>query len=229
MQTTADSATSLILGLFAITFLIGARYVWLPMSRIEHLRSVTVLTGLTAVLIGLIIVVSMPQNTIVQDFLGLFGKDTSLTGRTMIWDTAQYVAAEKPVFGHGLGSFWHPDVGQAQTLAELTHVAPGSRISFHSVFWETRVHLGWVGIGLIGLALAWSVWRTVMLLLRETSIINFGLAALMIITLSTALTESYLAGPLNLMVTSFYFGALATFKVPGEKMVFRESMADGTT
>ena len=221
MQLEAESVTSLLLGVAAIVGIAGSRFVWVPMSRVEHLRSVLVILVAIVSTATLLVFVSSPQGDIVSDFLDYFGKDSTLTGRTMIWDAAASAAAEKPLAGHGLGGFWHPDVGRAQTIAELNHSAPGTKVTFHSVFWEVRVHQGWIGIPFIFIALIWAFSRTILTWIRNASFVNTGLLALSMITTATILTESYLAAPINIIVTTFYFSALTSFGFNAKRKLYR--------
>lgn len=226
LQFVADSVTSIALTLLAFLFIFVVKFVWLPFSQINHLRTLTFLIACIFACIGMIAVLSLPQNSFVEDAFDMVGKDTTLTGRTIIWEFAAHACEKNPIFGQGLGAFWHPDVGLAQTLAEETHMKPGTNISFHSVYWEMRVHLGWVGLAVISFALSWTIWLNFRQWLRDPSILNSGMLALLVVTLSTVMTESYLTGAFDLVVTSFYFGALSVVSAREQKHTLRATIMD---
>lgn len=218
-QLIADSATSLLFALVGGAFLIAVKLIWSKAEKVANMRLI-LFAGVIALLLGVVLALSlMPQNRIVADFLNLFGKDATLTGRTDIWKAAEMAASERPWLGVGLEGFWQPNTGLAQTLAEMTHKDPGTFISFHSAFWEMRVHLGFVGLGLFIFAMTWSGLRTVNLWLQNGSVINSALLLFFFINLATCFTESYAAGTFSPAVTLMYFGGLVAFGMGERKLL----------
>lgn len=209
LQFVADSVTSIGLTSVAFIIILGAKLIWLPAARVRHFRSLIFLTACGVVCLAALAVLSLPQNSVIEDSFALVGKDTTLTGRTMIWEFARIASETDPIFGQGLGAFWHQDVGIAASLAEATHATPGANISFHSVYWETRVHLGWVGLAVVCFALIWSILINVREWIQRPSILTTGMMVLMLVTASTFATESYLVGPFDMVPTAFYIGALS--------------------
>ncbi len=218
-QLTADSATSLVLNLVGAAVLVGVKIVWDNAAKVTHLRFAVFATVVIAVLSILLVLMMLPQNTLIEDFLGLVGKDATLTGRTDIWIAAEQAAAENPWFGVGLEGFWQPNTGLAQTLAELTHKDPGTNISFHSAFWEMRVHLGFVGLGFYLFAISWAGLRTLNLWLKDGSIVNTTYLLFFLFILASGFTESYAAGAFSPMVALLYFGGIAAFQSGERKLV----------
>lgn len=219
IQFMADSATSLVLSLLGIFVLLTVKVFWVGVSTVTHLRSTLLTSIVVAALAVAILILSMPQNSFIADFLGLVGKDPTLTGRTGIWEAAEYVSAQHPWFGIGLDGFWHPNTGLAQTLNEVNHVAPGAKISFHSAFWEVRVHLGYVGLACFILGIIWAGLRTVQLWLRDGSVVNSTFLLFFFIVTITCFTESYPAGAFSTIITAFYLGAFAYFDFGARKKV----------
>jgi exopolysaccharide production protein ExoQ len=166
-----------------------------------------------------ILILSIPNNTMVDDFLALVGKDSSLTGRTAIWDAAERVSADHPWFGVGIEGFWNPLNGMAQTLNENDSKPFGTKLSFHSAFWEVRVHLGFVGLAFFVLSIAWAGLRTVGLWLRDGSVTNSILLVMFAVIFISAFTESYAAGTSSMMVYFLFFGGLAAFRIGERKFV----------
>jgi exopolysaccharide production protein ExoQ len=170
-------------------------------------------------LVVAVIVLSIPNNTMVDDFLALVGKDSSLTGRTAIWEAAERVSADHPWFGVGIEGFWNPMTGIAQTLNENDSKAFGTKLSFHSAFWEVRVHFGFVGLALFILAISWAGLRTIGLWLRDGSVSNSILLVMFTVIFISCFTESYASGVSSMMVYFLYFGGLAAFRVGERKFV----------
>ncbi|MFN7180707.1 O-antigen ligase family protein [Hyphomonas sp.] len=221
IQLNADSATSLVFAVLGMVVLLGVKVFWLSVSNVMHLRTfMLALIFILLLTVGLILL-SMPQNTFVADFLDMVGKDGTLTGRTGIWNAAELVSKEHPWIGVGLEGFWQRNVGLAQTLNELNHSDPGAKISFHSAFWEVRVHFGFIGLAFFLLTMVWAGVRTLALWLRDGSIVNSAFLIFYCIIAASCFTESYPAGTSSTIVTVFYFGAFAAFDIGSRKMVGR--------
>jgi exopolysaccharide production protein ExoQ len=218
-QYIAGSATSLVFAVVGSALLIMVKVVWGSVSQVRHMRSTTLALFAALALIVAIIVLSIPNNTMVQDFLALVGKDSSLTGRTAIWEAAERVSAEHPWFGVGIEGFWNPMTGIAQTLNENDSKAFGTKLSFHSSFWELRVHFGFVGLAFFILAVTWAGLRTVGLWLRDGSVSNSILLVMFTVIFISAFTESYASGTSSMMVYFLYFGGLAAFRMGERKFV----------
>lgn len=95
--------------------------------------------------------------------LGITGKDTTLTGRTELWNKADEVISERPLFGMGYNTFWHHGNFEAEALWRQFGIRGRSGFNFHSTYKEITVSLGYIGfalytfiatIGAIGLFLA---------------------------------------------------------------------------
>jgi len=199
--------------------LIMVKVVWGSVSKVRHMRTTTLAFFAASSLVIAIAVLSIPNNTIVDDFLGLVGKDSSLTGRTAIWDAAERVSADHPWFGVGIEGFWNPLTGMAQTLNENDSKPFGTKHSFHSAFWEVRVHFGFVGLALFILAVIWAGLRTIGLWLRDGSVANSILLVMFAVIFISCFTESYASGVNSMMVYFLYYGGLAAFRVGERKFV----------
>jgi len=218
-QFIAGSATSLVFAVIGSALLIMVKVVWGSVSKVRHMRTTTLAFFAASSLVIAIAVLSIPNNTIVDDFLGLVGKDSSLTGRTAIWDAAERVSADHPWFGVGIEGFWNPLTGMAQTLNENDSKPFGTKHSFHSAFWEVRVHFGFVGLALFILAVIWAGLRTIGLWLRDGSVANSILLVMFAVIFISCFTESYASGVNSMMVYFLYYGGLAAFRVGERKFV----------
>ncbi|MFL1463816.1 O-antigen ligase family protein [Roseococcus sp. DSY-14] len=127
-----------------------------------------------------------------QGFFDLIGKDSSLTGRTFIWDGVWRVIAGRPLLGHGYAAFWLGGAREVRALAELVAwEVPNA----HSGYLEVLLQLGWAGLALVGLmALA-----TVALALRAALRGQVALALWAVLVLAVVAvmnrTESVLLNP----------------------------------
>jgi exopolysaccharide production protein ExoQ len=209
-----NSATSLALTLGGAAILTAMWIVWQPASRIAHLRSFVVFFGIAG-MVGLVMVLlSMPNNSIVDDVLGAFGKDATLTNRTIMWEAGNRVANEKPLFGHGMNSFWQPTVGAAQTLNEIDHRAPGTKHSFHNVYIEVRVALGYVGLTLLCIQLAWAFAFNLRAWFQSRGMPASFFLLVGVMIFITSFTESYLLGAFEAMVMLYYLGGITALALP---------------
>ncbi len=212
----AGSATALVFAVAGCAVLFAVKFFWSNAARVRHMRTLSVGFILAIALTLALVVLSMPENSFVQDFLGLVGKDATLTGRTAFWEYAEMAAAEHPLFGVGVEGFWNPATGIAQSLNAYDHKDPGTYHSFHSAFWEIRVHYGLVGLGLFIFSIAWAGVRTIALWFKDGSLVNSTLMLLFIIVFVSCFTESYAARTTSMMIYFLYFGGLAAFMI-GER------------
>jgi len=209
-QYMANSATSLVFAVIGIVALLGMKFFWISVSQIRHLRSSVFIAAVAIVLTGAIVVLNMPENTVMQDFLRVLGKDSTFSGRSEIWRQAELISQEHPFMGVGLEGFWQYDVGAAQTINENDFKPFGTKLTFHNTYWEVRVHLGYIGLSLLLLILGWCFYRAVMNWLKAPTMDHSVLLITSIIILTSTFTESYVWGTFNTLVNLFYFAAVTT-------------------
>ena len=82
----------------------------------------------------------------VDRILQSLSKDSTLTGRTIIWEKADEWIAEAPVFGHGYRSFWLGNSYDSLVLLRRFGVSDGRAFQFHHTVREILVDTGWVGL-----------------------------------------------------------------------------------
>jgi len=76
------------------------------------------------------------------------GRDSTLTGRTRIWNTALSLTVN-PLFGAGYESFWLGD-----RLEEIWSTEPDHPNQAHNGYLEGFLDLGWVGVALLAFVVA---------------------------------------------------------------------------
>ena len=143
------AAASLLICLTATSTLLGG---FLRPSRMA-------LTCLVLALIAAVgsIGVSTYKGDPVAVVLDHFGKDRTLTGRTVLWEYAEDQIEERPILGVGSGGFWRYQVSPVvQRIYEEFHKRPWDHFNFHNSYYEVAVHQGLIGLGIVMLAIIWS-------------------------------------------------------------------------
>jgi O-antigen ligase len=107
-----------------------------------------------AVFCAVIGIVSVSNVDIVGGVLNSLGKDSTLTGRTILWDEAIRLFEQRPWLGLGYNSYWN-----SPECATLSINVGGWLGSFHNIYLDRLVDVGGVGLALFLIALA-NVIRT---------------------------------------------------------------------
>jgi exopolysaccharide production protein ExoQ len=120
----------------------------LLLRRAPPIAARRILFALGLSLVALTLALLIKFTAIYTAFLNLFGKSTTLTGRTVLWDMAITSWQQTPFLGTGFGAFWH----STQQLLEVAfvHAYVDDRVDgFHNAFLESAVALGMVGFVLL--------------------------------------------------------------------------------
>ncbi|HBF32386.1 O-antigen ligase [Rhizobium sp.] len=78
--------------------------------------------------------------------LGAFGKDSTLTGRTYLWQQGYSTALLNPFFGVGYQAYWVQGFSEAERLWDEFYIETRAGFHFHNTYIETAVELGLVGL-----------------------------------------------------------------------------------
>lgn len=118
-----------------------------------------------AALLTVPVVVGLPEierqaTTLRTDVLQ---KDERLTGRTLLWASADALIAQAPAIGHGYKAIWLGAKGKE--LLARNGKLDGRAFHFHDTFREILVDLGALGLVLFLLPLAYAILRGVLLLI----------------------------------------------------------------
>jgi O-antigen ligase len=95
-------------------------------------------------------------------FMSATGRDTTLTGRTELWNRLTSMAVD-PLFGTGFESFWLGDRVEAIWRDYWWH--PNQS---HNGYLEIFLNLGSTGIALLSVVIVWGGWKTTESLRRDT-------------------------------------------------------------
>ena len=208
----ANSATAVLLALAALMIILTLRGRTLVSG--PALLTVTVFMGGAAAMLGASIAFAVPEFDPINQVLGAFGKDMTLTGRTVLWRYAGEEVARNPFLGVGQGGFWTPEdaLSRARRIYVEFHKPTHASFSFHSSFFEIAVHQGLVGLGIVVAASLWCLWRIVLTAIFETSMPAIFFVCISLITLVQSFTETGLMAPFALLSMLFVMGALMTLK-----------------
>jgi exopolysaccharide production protein ExoQ len=113
-------------------------------------RQIIFLAGLVAVFAGAALAL---QSGAMDAVLGVFGKDSTLTGRTYLWQQGLAAAGEAPWFGVGYQGYWIPGFPDAERLWDDFFIASRSGFHFHNTYIEAVVETGLLGTLLLVLVL----------------------------------------------------------------------------
>lgn len=204
----ADSATALLLSIGNILILGSIWMFWINLRHIKHLRTVVLATAFLLGLVGFLLFMNLPNNIFVQNILESLGKDATLTGRTDLWINAERISEAQPWLGLGAEGFWQPWVGEAETILDWSFKDPGTKFSFHSVYYEVLVHLGLIGLGLMIFQIGWCFFNCVRGWAADQNIANSMFLLIGVITVITSFTESYLYSVLDISAILFFCAAI---------------------
>jgi exopolysaccharide production protein ExoQ len=108
--------------------------------------------------------------------LAFFGKDSTLTGRTYLWEQGWLAAQESPIIGLGYQAYWVQGFSEAERLWEEFYITARGGFHFHNTYIEAVVELGYIGFALIILVL----FRTSLGVLRPVITNQAGLGPLIL-------------------------------------------------
>ncbi|WP_092647588.1 O-antigen ligase family protein [Jannaschia faecimaris] len=91
--------------------------------------------------------------------LELLGRDTTLTGRTVLWDFAIRHLDENPLLGFGANGFWTHPAFQNQIIALQSQYGEGVG-GFHNLILELLIMLGPLGLIAHTLAMSTTLYRS---------------------------------------------------------------------
>lgn len=95
-----------------------------------------------------------------SEFLALFGKDPTLTGRTLLWHYGGRFIDGMPPLGHGFAAFWVQGQPLAEEMWRMQKIASRKGFSFHGLYYDIVLQLSYVGLALAVATMAAAAWRT---------------------------------------------------------------------
>ena len=140
--------------------------------------------------------------------LGLFGKDSTLTGRTYLWQQGIETAQQYPWLGFGYQAYWVQGFSEPERLWSEFFIGSRSGFHFHNTFIETAVETGLAGLAALTatllVTLAAHLKRTLSQARNSESLVLFCLTALLLVR---AFVEVDILAPYHAGSFLLYFSA----------------------
>lgn len=193
----AESATILLLSIPMTMALVVQVVFWGPMQRIRHLRSLIAMFALFLLAVAVLVLFGLFQFDAVSAVLNSVGKDTTLTGRTIMWDQANRIMEQNPWTGLGANGFWRPEVGEANSILRLFAYTSYTKFSFHNSYLENGVQFGYPGMVATYFLGGWCVFRAFKTWVMRQDLHNAYFLFLAIMILARSFTEIDLATELG--------------------------------
>lgn len=130
-------------------------FAFLPFRRVllwnnRRLIALMVVVALLAVPLGLWLMGHA------VDILYTLNRDPTLTGRLPLWHFVKQEILTRPMLGFGFSAFW-----SGSEAARIQSVVNWDAPNAHNGFLETRLGIGWVGLGILLISLAANFLRSV--------------------------------------------------------------------
>ncbi|MQW89465.1 O-antigen ligase family protein [Sinorhizobium saheli] len=209
----SQSATSVITGGAVIGLCVGMRAIIAlrPSSRKGLFLGVAAF--------GAVASVAMVYGGGVDLILGAFGKDSTLTGRTYLWQQGMEAAAASPIIGIGYQAYWVQGFSEAERLWEEFYITARGGFHFHNTFIEAAVETGLIGLVLLTMVLVTAVLGQLKRVLSEDrdpeSMVLFGVATLLLIR---AFVEIDIMNP-------YHVGSFLLYFIAGKLTIARRAPA----
>jgi exopolysaccharide production protein ExoQ len=158
MLISAGSEGALLTGFMAVA---GSIAIFLSRGLQTEARMVLLWLGIVVALAALGIAF-LSVDHLYDTFLLSIGKDTSLTGRTVLWSRAASIITEYPWGGVGLQAFWVPGNPEAIRFWDMFYIPAQTGFHFHDLWLEMGVELGLIGIFIAAatvIVVVFNVWR----------------------------------------------------------------------
>jgi exopolysaccharide production protein ExoQ len=146
-------------------------------SRLPLLARATIVAAVVVIVVSTVIAIG----AFVEDsgaVLDALGKDSTLTGRSYLWQRAHDFINEAPLLGVGYQAFWRIGNPPAEELWAFALVESGAGFNFHNLYLHVAVDLGYIGMGLMILTFLWMAIRLCYALILVPSLPVFYAAAL---------------------------------------------------
>lgn len=99
-------------------------------------------------------------------FLGIIGRDSTLTGRIYLWEAVIHMASQRPWLGYGYGAFW---LGLDGPSALIWQSGVFHATNAHNSYLELWLTLGVIGVFLFGLSYFKALHQSLILLIKTNN------------------------------------------------------------
>lgn len=196
------SATSVLTTMLVVLLCVSLRII-LYLSPKQRKR-----LFVTVAVVGVILAVAGVYLGAVDLVLGAFGKDSTLTGRTYLWQQGIATAQQNLLFGVGYQAYWVQGFSEPERLWEEFYIASRAGFHFHNTYIETMVETGLIGVCLLASILLTAVIGHISRFLSDVrndeSYLLLGIATLLLIR---SFVEIDILNPYHVGSFLFYFTA----------------------
>ncbi len=156
----SESGTAIImtLGLSALAPVLLTRHAAAP------LRLIAYLAALLAISLAAWSLLAFGLDPVTMALQAL-GKESTLTGRSLLWDFASGLIEARPLLGSGFDAFWNGGDGSAGRFVQ--YALQQDVMNFHNSYLDIAVQLGLVGLLAAAVFLLLFAWRALALLYLE--------------------------------------------------------------
>ena len=198
----SQSATSVITTAAIVALLMGLRLVL--MLTPEHRKLLVIGGGVAAVML----IVAGVYLGAVDVILGIFGKDSTLTGRTYLWQQGIEAWKQNPAFGIGYQAYWVQGFAEPERLWKEFFIGARTGFHFHNTYIETAVELGFIGVIILAVTMIAMLWGHLRRLIEDVrndeSYLLFGVGVLLAFR---SFVEIDVLTPYNVGTFLLYFSA----------------------
>jgi exopolysaccharide production protein ExoQ len=166
---------------------------------------------------GLLVVTAfVALNLGLMDFvLGLFGKDSTLTGRTYLWEQGWNAVQKSPILGVGYAAYWVQGFAEAERLWNEFYITTRTGFHFHNTYIEALVELGFVGATLVSLIVLRTLYGHVSaVVFRTWQADPVVLAGVMVLLLIRSFVEVEILNPYFTGSFLMYFSFFKLARLP---------------
>ncbi len=125
------------------------------------------------------------QNSALATVLGAFGKDTTLTGRTYLWQQGLLAASDTPLLGRGYQAYWVQGFSEPERLWSEFYIGSRNGFHFHNTYIEALVETGAIGSSLLAIVFLSSVIGYLARVLHDRrnsdAVVAFGISMLLFV------------------------------------------------
>ena len=135
-------------GVMSLTIGLTAFFGLLWMHKIKLYPRANTLAAIMAAIIIFGILTVFKSGSTIGSFTSTVGRDTTLTGRTEVWQSLLPAAMDRPIGGHGFGGFWTHETRAHYEISDA-----------HSGYLDTLLDIGFAGLIFVALFLLSSCRR----------------------------------------------------------------------
>jgi exopolysaccharide production protein ExoQ len=213
------STTTIALAAVATLAMLVHAFLWDAVKRVKHMRSIIAILAALLVIILAIVVFGLMQVDLGETLLKVAGKDSTLTGRTYLWDIARRIMTEHPLTGVGANGFWRPENGAANSITTFFFYEHFVTFSFHNSYLEIGVQLGYPGMYIAILLSTWALSMAAITWFRNQTLINFFFLVMSTMIVIRTNTEADLITDFSATVILLYIGAIRRAPPPPRPVV----------